>query len=109
MPERIQEKVLVTGATGFLGTHLVESLAQRKAQIRALVRDQQHVSSRLANQAEILCGDLNDPLSVNAAMRDISVVFHCAAVTQNNLPWKVHFDSNVQGTENVLLAAQKTG
>jgi 2-alkyl-3-oxoalkanoate reductase len=105
----IQGKVLVTGATGFLGYHLVETLARCGVHARALVRDQGRVSQKIQEQAEIVCGDLRDPASIEAAMRDVTIVYHCAAVTNNNISWKTHFETNVQGTENVLKAAQKTG
>lgn len=105
----IQGKVLVTGATGFLGYHLVEALARCGVRARALVRDQGRVSEKIQEQAEIVCGDLRDQASIEAAMQNITIVYHCAAVTNNNISWKTHFETNVQGTENVLKAAQKSG
>ena len=102
-------KVLVTGATGFLGYHLVSALARCGAQVVALVRDRGRVSAELEQHAEIVCGDLRDPPSLEAAMRGIGVIYHCAAVTNNNISWQTHQDVNIAGAEAVFKAALKAG
>jgi predicted dehydrogenase/nucleoside-diphosphate-sugar epimerase len=102
-------KVLVTGATGFLGYHLIEALARSGAKVVALVRNKDRVSFDLEQKAEIVCGDLRDSESVEAAMRGVKLVFHCAAVTHNNIPWEKHSDVNISGTEAVLKGALKSG
>ncbi|MDO9087618.1 MAG: SDR family NAD(P)-dependent oxidoreductase [Anaerolineaceae bacterium] len=101
------KKVLVTGATGFLGSHLTENLVLNGYKVRALVYERDYLSNRLGNSVEKVRGDITDPDSIESAMHDIDVVFHCAAVTQNNISWKIHFDTNIKGTENVLNAALK--
>jgi nucleoside-diphosphate-sugar epimerase/predicted dehydrogenase len=98
-------KVLVTGATGFLGHRLVNALARSGVQVRAFVRDLSQVSPELEQHVELVCGDLRDPSSMANAMQGINVVFHCAAVTANNVAWKNHYETNVQGTASVLQAA----
>jgi len=102
-------KVLVTGATGFLGYYLVEALSRSGAKVVALVHNKDRVSIDLEQKAEIVCGDLRDAESVEAAMRGVKVVFHCAAVTNNNIPWENHSDVNISGTEAVFKAALKSG
>jgi len=101
--------VLVTGATGFLGHRLVAALHRCGADIVALVRDKRRVSATLAKQATLIQGDIRDPESVAHAMKSISVVYHCAAITTNQVSWKEHDEINVYGTENVLSEALKAG
>jgi nucleoside-diphosphate-sugar epimerase/predicted dehydrogenase len=98
-------RVLVTGATGFLGYRMVEALSRCGADVVALVRDKTQVSTQLERRAELVCGDIRDPGSLEAAMRDIAVVYHCAGITTNSVPWTSHFETNVQGTENVFKQA----
>jgi nucleoside-diphosphate-sugar epimerase len=102
-------KVLVTGATGFLGYHLVSALVRCDAQVVALVRDRGRVSAELEEHAEIVCGDLRDPRSLEAAMGGVGLIYHCAAVTNNNIPWQTHQDVNIAGAEAVFMAALKAG
>lgn len=107
--KRLPAKILVTGATGFLGYHLVLALARCGARVVALVRDTGRVSTELQRCAEIVCGDLRDPATLEAAMRDVGVVYHCAAVTNNNIRWQTHQDVNIVGAESVFNAAVKAG
>lgn len=107
--DRFCGRILVTGATGFLGRHLVSALAKRNADIVALVRDKSRVALDLEQEAEIVCGDVRDPVSLATAMRDVQIVYHCAAVTTNSVPWKSHYETNVLGTKNILEAAAKAG
>ncbi len=102
-------KVLVTGATGFLGQRLIESLARCGTDVVALVRDVKRVPLELEGKATYVRGDITDMDSLEAVMDDVSVVFHGAAITTNNVPWQRHYDVNVKGTENVLQAAIKAG
>jgi predicted dehydrogenase/nucleoside-diphosphate-sugar epimerase len=105
----IPDKVLVTGATGFLGHRLVAALARCGVEVVALVRDPGQASPELAQQATLIAGDLRDRAALETAMQGVSVVFHCAAVTTNNLPWNVHYETNVSGSEHVFAAALKAG
>jgi predicted dehydrogenase/nucleoside-diphosphate-sugar epimerase len=102
-------KVLVTGATGFLGHRLVAALSMCGADIVALVRDKSRVSSDLERQARLVCGDVRDPASLETALQDVAVVYHCAAVTTNSTSWTAHYETNVRGTETVLKESLKAG
>jgi nucleoside-diphosphate-sugar epimerase/predicted dehydrogenase len=105
----IRGKVLVTGATGRLGHCLVAALARCGAEPVALVRDRTRVSLELESECTLVSGDVRDPDSLQAAMRGIEVVYHCAAVTTNQVPWSSHHEINVLGTENILRAALAAG
>ena len=106
---RDSTRVFVTGATGFLGQRLISTLARCGADVVALVRDESRVPEELKHKATFVRGDLRDLDDVVAAIQGASLVFHCAAVTTNAIPWQVHYDTNVTGTENVLQAAAKAG
>ncbi len=98
---------LVTGATGFLGWHVVQVLNQRGVPVRALVRRPEAVR---ALDAELVVGDLRDAEAMERAMAGCGVAFHVAA---DYRLWvrdsREMFRSNVDGTRNVLEAASRAG
>jgi dihydroflavonol-4-reductase len=99
------DRVLVTGASGFLGWHIANQLVERGYDVRALVRN----GSRVRDLAvETIAGDLCDPASVERAVAGCSMVFHAAA---DYRLWAKDpsdlYRSNVDGTRNVLEAAKK--
>jgi nucleoside-diphosphate-sugar epimerase/predicted dehydrogenase len=106
---RLPGRVLVTGASGFLGQHLVAALWRCGAEVAALVRDPSRTPLNLEQQAQIVCGDVRDPASIQAAMQDAAVIYHCAAITTNRAPWATHYETNVLGTETVLEQALRAG
>ena len=77
-------KILVTGASGFLGTRLVELLAQKGYPVRALVRKLSNTKKLKACGAEIFFGDVADLESLRPAFRGIDMVVHTAADTAGN-------------------------
>ncbi len=114
------EHVLVTGAGGFIGSHLVEALTHRGAKVRAFV----HYNSRgdagllklvprsILDQVEIIAGDIRDPQAIRAAVAGCSTVFHLGALI--SIPYSyVHpvevAESNIFGTLNVLTACKELG
>lgn len=115
----IQNKqVLVTGADGFIGSHLVEHLLEEGCQIRAFVYYNSFNSwgwldslpkSQL-KEIEIFSGDIRDPNGVKTAMKGCEVVFHLAALIA--IPFSYHspdsyLDTNVKGTLNILQASRE--
>jgi len=109
--------VLVTGAGGFIASHLIEDLAARGASIRAFVRytsraddgNLRFVSEQARSQVEVVRGDLRDQDAVLAAMKGCSTVFHLGALIA--IPYSyIHprevIETNVLGTLNVLEAAR---
>ena len=113
-------KVLVTGAGGFIGSHLTELLVSQGYEVRAFV----HYNSlgtwgwidtfpkEIKDHIEIFAGDIRDPNGVKDAMRSCSAVFHLAALIA--IPFSYHspdtyVDTNIKGTLNVLQAARDLG
>ena len=110
--------VLVTGAGGFIGSHLTERLTELGAQTRALVRYNSAGSwgwldhSSLKNEFEVVLGDIRDQDSVSRAVADADVVFHLAALIA--IPYSYdaplsYVRTNVEGTVNILQAIQRRG
>jgi len=111
------KNILVTGADGFIGSHLVERLLEEGCTIRAFVFYNSFNSwgwldtfpKKTLDQIEIFPGDIRDPNGVRTAMHDIDVVFHLAALIA--IPFSYHspdsyIDTNVKGTLNVIQSAK---
>lgn len=111
------KKVLVTGADGFIGSHLVEQLLEEGACVRAFVYYNSFNSwgwldslpKEKLDKIEIFAGDIRDPNGVRTAMQDINIVFHLAALIA--IPFSYHspdsyIDTNVKGTLNIVQAAK---
>ncbi len=113
-------KVLVTGAGGFIGSHLTELLLREGIEVKAFV----HYNSlgtwgwidtfpkELKASVEVFAGDIRDPHGVREAMKGCEAVFHLAALIA--IPFSYHspdsyVDTNVKGTLNVLQAARDLG
>ena len=101
-------KVLVTGANGLIGSHLVQELMRKGYSVRALVRKNSDVRSLASLDAEQVHGDVLEMETLVRAMRDCTIVFHAAGVFSY---WGFTLEQlkviSVRGTENVLKAAQK--
>jgi nucleoside-diphosphate-sugar epimerase len=104
------ERLLVTGATGFIGSHLCERLTGEGYKVRALVRDPKRCAELSRWGVEIVAGDLRDLASLTRATQGIDVVYHIAALFRpENVSRKEMWETNVQGTKNTLDAAMKGG
>lgn len=114
------KKVLVTGADGFIGSHLVEALMNLGCDVRAFVFYNSFnswgwldtLSSERQKQLDVFAGDIRDPNGVREAMVGCDVVFHLAALIA--IPFSYHspdsyVDTNIKGTLNVLQAAKLLG
>lgn len=110
-------KVLVTGADGFIGSHLTERLLENGYDVRAFVYYNSFnnwgwldiIPKKKLDKIEIFAGDIRDPNGVKEAMKDIDIVFHLAALIA--IPFSYHspdsyVDTNIKGTLNVLQAAR---
>lgn len=111
-------KILITGADGFLGSHLTEELVKSGHSVRAFVFYNSfnswgwldHIPQDVQNELEVFSGDIRDPYGVNHAMQDCGTVFHLAALI--GIPYSYHspdtyVDTNIKGTLNILQAARK--
>ena len=97
---------LVTGASGFLGGHLVQSLVTAGEEVFILVRPSSatpHLSSLAVSP---VVADLSDLSSLKRAVAPVSHIFHCAARSTDWAPWESYVAANVTGTENLLEAAR---
>lgn len=112
------KKVLVTGADGFIGSHLTEDLLEKGYEVKAFTLYNSFntwgwldsLPKEKLGQIEIYCGDVRDPNGVREAMRGVDVVFHLAALIA--IPFSYHspdsyVDTNIKGTLNVLQAARE--
>jgi len=112
--------VLVTGADGFIGSHLVEALLTQGCEIRAFVYYNSFNSwgwldtlpPDVIRGLDVFSGDIRDPNGVFEAMKGCDVVFHLAALIA--IPFSYHspdsyVDTNIKGTLNVLQAARRLG
>ena len=113
----IKGKVLITGADGFIGSHLTEALVDNGCQVRAFVCYNSFNSNgwldtlpgEIKNKIEFFPGDIRDPNGVREAMKEIDIVFHLAALIA--IPFSYHspdsyIDTNVKGTLNIIQAAR---
>lgn len=114
------KKVLVTGADGFIGSHLTEALVQHGCQVKAFVYYNSFnswgwldsIPRATLDKIEIFAGDIRDPNGVRTAMAGADVVFHLAALIA--IPFSYHspdsyIDTNVKGTLNIVQAAKDLG
>ncbi|MBO0686795.1 MAG: NAD(P)H-binding protein [Candidatus Dormibacteraeota bacterium] len=99
--------ILVTGAGGFVGRHLLIRLAEERRPLRAMVRDLN--SAQIPHDAEVVEADLTRPGTLPAAVEGVEVVVHCAAVTADQREQRGgHYEEvNHRGTENLVEAARK--
>ena len=110
-------KVLITGADGFIGSHLTEFLVENGYDVRAFVYYNSfnsygwldNVSNEIKSKIEFFPGDIRDPNGVREAMKGVDIVFHLAALIA--IPFSYHspdsyIDTNVKGTLNIIQAAR---
>lgn len=111
------KNVLVTGADGFIGSHLTEALVKRGCSVKAFVMYNSfnswgwldHSDPRVRQQLDVFAGDIRDSYGVRQAMKGCDVVFHLAALIA--IPYSYHspatyIDTNINGTLNVVQAAR---
>lgn len=109
-PAFTMKRAIVTGANGFVGSHVCKELIQHGYKVRGLARDTSDTSEVDNLDIEIVRGDIRDSESLLSAFEDIDVVFHIAALFREaKHPDSVYRDINVTGTTNVLDAAIESG
>lgn len=116
----MQKKILITGADGFIGSHLTEYLIRQGYDVRAFVLYNSfnswgwldHAPEDIRQSLDVFAGDIRDPYGVRKAMQGCDVVLHLAALIA--IPYSYHspetyVDTNVKGTLNVVQAARDLG
>jgi len=105
--------ILITGATGFIGSHLTEELVKRNEKVSVLVRDDnlgfiEDFPKEIRKKIKIVKGDLLNKDSLIKSLKGVEKVFHLAAISHPmNIPKHVYYDVNVEGTKNLLEACKK--
>jgi nucleoside-diphosphate-sugar epimerase len=102
-------RALVTGATGLVGSHIVERLLEDGWRVSALVRDPSAANWLADAGAELARGDLANAESLRAAMAGCDVVFHCAALIAASGDWASFQRANIDGTRAVIEATASAG
>ncbi|MEW6593982.1 MAG: NAD-dependent 4,6-dehydratase LegB [Thermodesulfobacteriota bacterium] len=114
------KKILVTGADGFIGSHLTEELVRQGADVRAFVLYNSfnswgwldHTEPAIKKSIEVFAGDIRDPHGVRTAMQGCEIVLHLAALIA--IPYSYHspdtyVETNIKGTLNIVQAARELG
>jgi NAD dependent epimerase/dehydratase len=114
------KKILITGADGFIGSHLTEELVRQGFNVRAFILYNSqnswgwldHSAPEIRNNIEIFAGDIRDPHGVRTAMKGCNLVLHLAALI--GIPYSYHspdtyVDTNIKGTLNIVQAARDLG
>lgn len=114
------KKILITGADGFIGSHLTEALVRAGYDVRAFVLYNSfnswgwldHCGDDVKGKFEVFAGDIRDPHGVRAAMKGCDAVLHLAALIA--IPYSYHspdtyVDTNIKGTLNIVQAARELG
>lgn len=113
-------KVLITGADGFIGSHLVEKMLEENYEVKAFVYYNSFNSwgwldtfpKHVLENIEIFAGDIRDPYAVKNAVKEVDMIMHLAALIA--IPYSyyapdAYVDTNIKGTLNILNAARETG
>ncbi|OMD62764.1 MULTISPECIES: NAD-dependent 4,6-dehydratase LegB [Paenibacillus] len=116
----MKNKVLITGADGFIGSHLVEELIRQGYDVRAFVYYNSFnswgwldsLSGEVKRELDVFSGDIRDPHGVKEAMKGCNMVLHLASLIA--IPYSYHspdtyVDTNIKGTLNILQAARELG
>ncbi len=96
-------KALITGATGFLGSHIAEALLKKNFSVKCLVRNPKKLKWLEGLSVEIVCGDCSDKKSLESSVEDVDYVFHSAGLIRAVCSDELYL-TNVRGTKNLVEA-----
>ena len=102
-------RALVTGATGLVGSHIVERLQQDGWAVRALVREHSSAEWLSRHHVDLALGDVLDSVTFSSAADGCDVIFHAAAAITPTGGWESFRRPNIDGTANAILAAESSG
>ncbi|MHB8110673.1 MAG: NAD-dependent epimerase/dehydratase family protein [Syntrophorhabdaceae bacterium] len=101
-------RILVTGASGFIGEQLAKTLAvEEGAKVHALVHNPEKLADLQGLPVKITASDIRDIDALRKNCADTDVIFHCAAITAETGNWQSFYDVNVRGTRNILEIARE--
>ncbi len=104
-----ERSVLITGATGFIGSHLAERLVNEGAPVRVLVRNPDRLRPALRDRVEIIQGDLQQPDRFDLAVKDCEIIFHVAGWVGSPNSRTAAYAIGVEATTQLALAARSAG
>ena len=108
MATKKRKKILVTGAAGFIGSHLVDALVRRGEPVCCFVRKQDSLEFIPHKKTEIIIGDITNKKSLLPAVRGVETIYHLAAKTDfDGRTWEEYYRPNVLGTRNLIDLAIK--
>jgi nucleoside-diphosphate-sugar epimerase len=99
--------ILITGATGFVGTHLTRELLKKDYSVRTLIHQRSGANALSAGVEEVV-GDIRDPKTLSQAVKGAKIIFHCAAAHSTRTKEEIE-DTNVRGVLNLLEAVRQAG
>lgn len=104
-------KILVTGATGFIGSYLIPRLLEKNHHVRLLVRDVDKARKMFSNECEIIYGDITEKETLKECCDSIDIIYHMAALMGHDSPSPEAFQRfrlvNVEGVRNIIEEAKK--
>ncbi len=100
---------LVTGATGLIGSHVVDELLLRGESVRALVRDPSKAAGMPERGVDVVVGDLSDAAAMQSAVQGVDVIHHCAAAVGGHFTKREIYETNLTGVQNLLEAVRQGG
>ncbi len=104
------KKVLITGATGFIGSHLVEKNLKEGHAVRILALSGDKKASEMqSNSIEVIYGDIREQRDVKEAVRGVQIVYHLAAIVTDWAPKTLFEQVNIEGARNICEASLKNG
>jgi len=104
------KKVLVTGAAGFIGSHVVRELLADSTEVRCLIRPGENTANLNGLDVDMVTGDVLDAAAVKKAVNGVDTVFHLAAVFSIWMrDWGRIYEVNIQGSRNILWACLRAG
>lgn len=102
------DRVLVTGASGFIGHHVVQALLERGDQVSCLVRPTSDLSRLPTSRVKLIVGDVIDAASLDRAVEQVDTVFHLAGALEGTSPELLH-QVNVEGSRKLAVACARRG